>query len=893
MKVNLKKIGAIVAGATILASSVAFAGLMYGNTVLVDDTNGAPQVKVVVGEKAAASDGVVAANIAAKIASEAYKTQTLTAEVVGEGTCTAGEEGTSECTVTDEKVTLEIKVPGGAVAGQYTFGTLLGDYIDRNLLDRQEEKTTYDFGTSDISDTANPFTDGDGDFLSDSLGKEALYRISGTMFDPMETVTVKDDDANKQYTEKQDVWIDGGSYVWYDESEDSEVAKMDGIAYTIKFSGTSDDFGIPVCTTPEETSKYETCDDTYRTTTHKVMIKFLGEDWVISEMEAPNESPENEQKLVQGGHIKLAKETVSGIINKGEYLEVDGYKFILDDIVETTHEAALSVQDAAGNIVTKAKIAEDYTQDVNVGGGKTYRVHVYKTVPGFRWEATWADMAVFSKELNLESGQDLDPEVGNNQGYKVVLGWKDKGAVGNTTTADHLRTIIIQSDDIDEISNTGEDELGVGDYLNIVQDPVTWKLTFNGLDLTSAERDTLKFSLETGSAKKVDVYNHTSTYVENCEIKAPYVKVTSAKDSAFMIEEGVGGKEATYKEFYVAVSGVENCENLDGLNNGTVFMKESTSSTAKYVALNYTGQLNISYDLAGDGDDTWAKGGVIAIVNNTDAPNSDLNGSVDWGASGLNFDFLFGISEKAGVGSSDDYADKMIFGYDKDDESFNFDDGDNLKKDEITYVAAGPAGYTDGTYEEGFITERGSIFDTLADKSAEFKIAKRLGKAQFTLASVKTEELPAGWTAQTLGEGDEYTTSNDVTIRVKEITQTATCVAGTAAAPTCDMTGVSAVIMPDNVESLDAAIPYDYSKFAPLVVLDKDAVGYESVITVGGPAVNTVTKEVLEGADFAAMAVDNKVVKEVVAGKKIVVAGIEAEDTVAAGADFIAALKKQ
>lgn len=110
MKVNLKKIGAVVAGATILASSAAFAELMFGSTTLVD-SNGAPLAKVVVGDKALASDGVAAANIAAKIASEAYKTQNLTAQLSGSATCTAGNttSGSGSCTVTDEKVTLKLQ----------------------------------------------------------------------------------------------------------------------------------------------------------------------------------------------------------------------------------------------------------------------------------------------------------------------------------------------------------------------------------------------------------------------------------------------------------------------------------------------------------------------------------------------------------------------------------------------------------------------------------------------------------------------------------------------------------------------------------------------------------------------------------------------------------------
>ncbi|MEM3706764.1 MAG: S-layer protein, partial [Candidatus Bilamarchaeaceae archaeon] len=120
MKVNLKKIGAIVAGATILASTAAFGALWYGNTKLVDE-NGAPVAKVVVGEKAAASDGVGAALIASRMMASAYKTVELKGQVVGTATCTGGEgSGSGTCPISDEKVTLEISVPGAVAEGTYT-----------------------------------------------------------------------------------------------------------------------------------------------------------------------------------------------------------------------------------------------------------------------------------------------------------------------------------------------------------------------------------------------------------------------------------------------------------------------------------------------------------------------------------------------------------------------------------------------------------------------------------------------------------------------------------------------------------------------------------------------------------------------------------------------------
>ncbi|NYZ74214.1 S-layer protein [Candidatus Micrarchaeota archaeon] len=119
MKVNLKKIGAIVAGATILASSAAFAGLMFGSTTLVDD-NGAPVAKVVLGSNAAPSDAVAASLIAGKLVSETYKSETLTAQVSGTALCTGGSGSGGTCAISNEKAQLEITVPGSAAAGTWT-----------------------------------------------------------------------------------------------------------------------------------------------------------------------------------------------------------------------------------------------------------------------------------------------------------------------------------------------------------------------------------------------------------------------------------------------------------------------------------------------------------------------------------------------------------------------------------------------------------------------------------------------------------------------------------------------------------------------------------------------------------------------------------------------------
>ncbi|NYZ76712.1 hypothetical protein H0O02_00150, partial [Candidatus Micrarchaeota archaeon] len=302
MKVNLRKIGAIVAGATILASTAAFAGLYFGDTMLVDD-NGAPVTKVVVGEKGAASDGVAGALVAGKLVGESYKTETLTANVVGTATCGAGAEGgTGTCAITQEKAQLEITVPGGVSEGTYTINNLIGDYLNRRILDRfynepnpldpQYTDSAYPIGGSDVSENANPFTNADG--AGGNIGPSEVYmfRVSGSMFSPFVTASIKDDAAAKTYSEQQDFWVRGSNY--YSDSDNEVVGDLRFAAYTLKFKGASDDFGIPVCTTPTS-QDYTYCKSgaadanfDYATETHKVRVNFLGEPWIISEMGPPD-----------------------------------------------------------------------------------------------------------------------------------------------------------------------------------------------------------------------------------------------------------------------------------------------------------------------------------------------------------------------------------------------------------------------------------------------------------------------------------------------------------------------------------------------------------------------------------------------------------------------------
>ncbi len=929
MKVNLKKIGAIVAGAAILASSVSFAGLMFGSTTLVD-SNGAPVVKVVVGANAAASDGVAAALIASKIASAAYSTSTLTAAVSGTANCGGSMSngtattGAGSCTVSDQTATLAITVPGSVTSGTYTINNLIGDYLNRELDDRDLGQTNYSLG-SDTADDANPFTLGTN---SGTLGPTDtnLFRISGDMFSPFATSTVTDQEAAVSYVEQQDMWISGDNH--YEDTPDNIVGKVNDVAYTIKFKGQSDDLGIPVCTTPSNGSNYAQCDSDYMTSTHKMAITFLGDQWVISDMSPPTSSLTTETTLVPGGVIKLAKESIAGILNQGQSLTANGLQFKLDDLeaISGNIAAIVSVLDANGNVQAQDTIAAGETKEFQINGND-YRFHVYKVAPGYTFGAKWADVAVYSQELQLSSGQKLDPNYNTNPYWTVYLGWKNEGAATSTDTLpDHLRTIVLyaSASNIQRLSSGGQNYLSPGDYLPIVQNPVSWKLTYSGLDLGGSDRDDLAFNLERSSALTlsgtnngpiIDATNEQST----CTLYAPYVHVTSGRTgSVFSVTSASGAtynapSESTADEFYVATSGA-NCSTANmnftlSLPPGSVFIAGSTSSDASWTYENYSPQMQVLTPVIGDGDQTWKLGGVIEWTAwNASATNpvtGDLNNASAFGnvTSGTVPSWVFGVSEKAGTGVSNNFADQFLFGLylsgsSPSTSTFNIDSyrsgGQQLTKNDVGYVTAGPVGSAGafGNYKEGFISERGSEFNSISDTGVDFAMASKLGHAQWVLASSAAANETPGTTVWTGGIGDS-TNVNGVTVQIQAINQTAVCSAtgGAASCSAADMTPVSAVIVQNGaqVPSATTMAPYDFAKYSPLVILDQDAAGVSTVISVGGDAVNTVTASILAGTpnDWNA---NPQMVKEVVKGSKIVVAGKAASDTTAAANTFISEL---
>ena len=856
--VNVRKIAALAAGTLMLGASVAIADVVYGNVQLVDQ-NGQPVVKVVVGASAMASDGVAAANIAAAIANKAYKSSTLTASVVGKATCTTtgSGSGAGTCAVTNKKATLDVTVPG-VIGGAFQFSTLVNDYVDRSLGNRvktnSEDLYTGTRTTSDQQDDINPLR-----FTSSAV--QAVYKVDGTLFSPLGTVSVQDPKAAKTYTEEQAVYI--GANGIYKRLSAGPVARYSAIAYQARF--TNDDYGIAYCTASATTND-SACQSSDQTRNHRVPVEFLGSEWRISDMQVPGTMNTTYNLYpINGGTVKLAKESAYKIVNIGESIDAGEVQVKLSDISVATgagndHYAIVDILDANGAVLTQQQILPGSTYTYTTPSGASTRIHVYQTSPGFTLNAKWAEMAVYSDELTLTDGQKVDD---NNKDWKVVLLWKNRDTSLNGVSA--LREIIVYTD----ASNIVNTDFAKGDSVTIVKDPALFSINFDGIDLGDADYDTLTFTVD-NNANPLTIANKASG-IEQCTTtntsSATLVRVTTGVSNGFSVgaavSDGASGLSGTYSSdtMYYDVS------------NGAVYVKPTSDANCYYNGVQGgNSSAYIQYKTVGSIGNK-ASGGVIKVT--------PTNTSTVVGAQ-------FTIYEDAGrFNSTADANDSMSFSANLTSGSWTFKPTTS-STGQVIFTDANP-GSAAHSEEAPFMSDRGSLFTSESTDTVQFSMAKKLGHLQWTISTSGTNVSDAS--EFTLGEGESKDLTGGIKVTLKSISETVgSCTATGSGAPTCDVdqTPVSAVILPDNAASVEVSQPYALT--SKLVMLDSDASTSGTLITVGGPAVNTVTADALAGSsvDFTTT---NVVVQAI--GNKIVVAGLTAADTMTAADNFISQIKRQ
>ena len=538
------------AGVALMGAAIASAGaITYSNTQIISEA-GVPQVKVVVGENAAASDGVVAANIAAMIGNLAWRNQAVTATVGGTSgvTCavTGATGGAGTCAVSNEKVWLNVTLPG-VVSGAVEFRTLINDWVDRKLENR-DQSTDDDKYNQNNDPSPLEFS-------------QAVKKFTASDFPALATGSITDTYANVGYTEEQSLWVRASTR--YDDNLKKVISFEPDMAYQIKF--TQDQSGISTATcnpddgalfpgygSPRETDETgRVCSDTDRTDRHRVIVKFLGEDYIISDLSPPSTTVTDAsdiagQGTTTGGSIRLAKESAYGIVHVGENLSTGSYYVKLADITTPTTTnfetfASIQIFDTNGNLLKEDKIAEGATYTWTAPDGSKIRIRVYKNNPGYYAYAKWSEMAVYSKEFELRDGQKVSDECAD---WKVYLTWKNKDPSKSSKYVDSLRQIVIRNE-----GNNANVKMVDGDTQSIICSPVIWQLQYNGLTCADpADYDALGFSVSSRTFTLNQV-GETSCDEKTRLPDANVLRITSGLNQPFTVS--AGGQSSQVSTFYV------------------------------------------------------------------------------------------------------------------------------------------------------------------------------------------------------------------------------------------------------------------------------------------------------------------------------------------------------
>jgi hypothetical protein len=848
---------------------VAFAGVMYGNTALVND-NGQPLVKVVVGEKAAASDGVGAAKIVAKIANNAYATKTLRASATA--TCTGG-SATGTCEVSQETVTLEVTIPGLGT-GVHNFGLLIADYMDKEVKNRWEPDDEWDELDDLLDPDANVYANQNGTYLLEPVSDvDYFYKISGDNFVPFSRVSVQAGAGRtSSWDEYQYAWTHGNT-----PRDDNKVnVNIHGGGYSVVFG--PDEYGLPLCP-GEEDQTYKKCEGTSDSIeAYRMQIKFLGANWIISAVDIPQNSDvianEDDQTVyeIPGSKVTLAKEARYGIIDVGKCLtwETKGVQVCLDDIstqVEAAnqHPAIVSFTDLQGKPITdyngtpvKDQVFPRNTKKIYVPGYGDIKVHVYQTAPGYGLLAKWAEMAIYADEIILEDGKKFKGSDGKESDYwKVAIGFTVKDG-GRKDEANHLKEIMLYDD------NGLDNDLTEGEAYQIIDLPGynVYQLLYRELEKTGVNFDTITFKT-TGSTEKQ--LNH----VKPADIPLSFngTEVKTGIDKGF--------KYSPYKgdRFYVIMD-----SNETGYDTGDIIFQDDDGN---WYYVDNPGVLAVEYAQAGN------NGYVLAYTS------GDIMLVEDVGKY-KNEDIVDGMDVYMAYNGANLYLYDPIDN--KDDEVAFYTGEESEAKDLLSNpnIAFSQLGYVNGTgYEVGkFISLRGTT--VTKDKSErQFKVPNKVREVLLRFQPTATAGTNPDTFTCTKPEGEKCNFGN-VSILVKSIDEVVSpCSVSGAGA--CAVGSVNAQIVDENNQAMGAEVTASvpYTLTSNLVYLDSEATGLDTgvVITVGGQAVNKVTASALEEAGITIDPTNNVVVKEV--GNKIIVAGYTAEDTLRAVDQFLSGVKRQ
>jgi len=334
--------------------------------------------------------------------------------------------------------------------------------------------------------------------MSAFIGSSIAEEVDQNNFTPFAARLIQNPIRNEQYTELQNITPVG------------EVVSQNGMAVanvtSLAYEATFGNGGIP---------SYAKND--------RVPVKFLGTDWIVSGLDPA------------AGIVKLAVEASYGIISVSDKLDAGDVQIQLADISvaigpDNIHPAILNILDSTGLVLAQQQVNPGDTFTYHTSSGKDIKVHVYQTSPGFTADSKWAEMSVYSTELDLINGQNID-------------GINGRWNIQNTFNNDALTDIKLVSNGLRVMNE--DDTVAVGGVAG-------FDFEFMGLNLVPQDYESLS----------IRVVDQTLSTVVG-EVSGPMVQLSTGSSSF-----GLGSDK--FDTFFY------------GLNDSSIYYKPQGSTDTNY-----------------------------------------------------------------------------------------------------------------------------------------------------------------------------------------------------------------------------------------------------------------------------------------------------------------------
>ncbi len=783
-----------------IATAAAGIGLMgaaaLGAAVAVPDelgsykffSNGAPQVKVVVGSQALASDAVAAGKITAMLGNLAYVSEDVSVSGLDGLSCEGGAAGTTTCTAdkSTAKASLTATLPGVDPATKFVIKSYVDDNVDGYADSVRNTSTSYD-GTLPVASSDKPKTVTSAD--TSVLPKRTI--------DP-KGLAVKEEQYAYLFAKTQ-----------YDTTDKILKAKNPAVSYKVLFTNP-----LPLCLDTADSNGCEgdTNYDLKKQTS--VKLTFLGKEWVVSNYAANFSAATSVTTAITS--VTLAEpylyapdmkigDKISGLPG-GEAVELVDIQ-IFTSGANNAFRVTMKRLDANGNQVGEIIVlSEGDTIEITPAGAEKYTVKLESAVPGVGGNNI-AKVSVFKNTLTIGNGAKISGHTDwkgyiYQQPYSSAHGISELGVYQATSS-----TVDLKKGDSVKLIGGGLDAL---------------KFTFDGLEEVTYQ--TLTFNIL--ASKRFQTDKDSGNYTE-----APVVEVTvNGNDNAFKLTDQIdaGSIEMRTNQAWLVLANQTAVSGTPQANAkaGDIWFLKTDGSFGKAVATPAIGaNSSISY---------WY----------TSSDSSPIYFNVANQSVGGNDGIIF-VSEYTEDNAQSTTAANVKLLTDASFGDANVGNFVNVigtdTSDKVAYMGT--------TQYAGFTTRSGMIFDSIGSKTIRFKYPSVIAHGLYSLtvgagaSGANTKDCGA------LAVGAECDLGNGYKVKVSTVDVTATASAtGGAAGGVSGTEGVSASLsQADRVFPLEqkaspiVVLDSDASDTEPLIVVGGPAVNSVALRVLGAADAITPT----------------------------------------------------